>query len=97
MATRFGGEEFTLLLPQTDADEAINLAERIRLRIAGDPVVARSGAELKVRVSIGVSQLTTEEDVDCDAASERLLKEADTALYQAKQEGRNRVRLFGSD
>jgi diguanylate cyclase (GGDEF)-like protein len=97
MATRFGGEEFTLLLPQTDAEEAINLAERIRLKISGDPIVTRSGAELKVSVSIGVSQLTVKDEDDCDAAGERLLAEADAALYQAKEEGRNRVRLFGSD
>jgi diguanylate cyclase (GGDEF)-like protein len=97
MATRFGGEEFTLLLPQTDAEEAINLAERIRLRITGDPIVPRSGKGLKVTVSVGVSQLRLTGEEDCDSAGEQLLKEADTALYQAKEEGRNRVRLFGSD
>ncbi len=97
MATRFGGEEFTLLLPQTDAEEAINLAERIRLKIFSNPVVTRSGTELKVTVSIGVSQLTATNGDDFDAAGERLIKEADRALYQAKEEGRNRVRLFGSD
>jgi diguanylate cyclase (GGDEF)-like protein len=97
MATRFGGEEFTLLLPQTDAEEAINLAERIRLKIYADPIGTRSGSELRVSISIGVSQLVTTGEENCDAAGDRLLKEADAALYQAKEEGRNRVRLFGSD
>jgi diguanylate cyclase (GGDEF)-like protein len=97
MATRFGGEEFTLLLPQTDAEEAINLAERIRLAICTDPIVTRSGSELQVSVSIGVSQLATATEEEYEAAGEQLLKEADAALYQAKKEGRNRVRLFGSD
>lgn len=96
MAARYGGEEFALLLPQTDAGEAVLLAERIRRCICGDPVPTGSDEELIVTVSVGVSQLPLDiaNNETQHQLQRRLLQEADTALYQAKEAGRNRVRLF---
>ncbi len=88
VATRFGGEEFALLLPQTDAREAHHLAERIRSQVAARPVDAGDGAEIEVSVSIGVSELGS---ATSEEPGRQLLDAADQALYQAKKRGRNRV------
>lgn len=89
IATRFGGEEFALLLPQTDQDEALKLAERIRKRICEQSVMLESGQRLQITVSIGVSQLAIPVS---ENGAEKLLNDADGALYEAKRQGRNRVR-----
>ncbi|HEB96100.1 MAG TPA: sensor domain-containing diguanylate cyclase [Sedimenticola thiotaurini] len=88
VATRFGGEEFALLLPQTDADEAFCLAERIRRHIGGQPFPTAQGGRIPVTVSIGVGELPGEGG---DGAGKRMLEQADAALYQAKRQGRDRV------
>lgn len=83
---RIGGEEFGLLLPETGPEEAAEAAERIR-RIVSDTIVEAGGnAAIKATVSLGVAPIP--------AASEGAatwLSEADIALYEAKQFGRNRV------
>ena len=79
---RFGGEEFIVLLPATDLVGARVLAEKIRFAIAEAVILT----EAQITVSIGVSQVQLA-DVDVHVA----LKRADQALYQAKQQGRNRV------
>ncbi|MCP3867265.1 MAG: sensor domain-containing diguanylate cyclase [Gammaproteobacteria bacterium] len=89
VATRFGGEEFALLLPQTGREEAFNLAERIRSQVWGYPILLESGEELRISVSIGVSQLS---QTDPHQTGEQLLSDADSALYKAKRMGRNQVR-----
>lgn len=93
VATRYGGEEFALVLPQTGVEEAGLLAERIRLEVAGDPVIlADSGLSIDIRVSIGVSEsLPGPRRNDFGALAKQLLTEADSALYRAKETGRNRV------
>jgi len=90
VATRFGGEEFALLLPQTDAMEAVSLAERIRKRIAHNPVPIGDNEEIGITVSIGVSQL--DQNNDPEEAGKRLISSADGALYEAKRRGRDQVR-----
>jgi diguanylate cyclase (GGDEF)-like protein/PAS domain S-box-containing protein len=89
LVARSGGEEFTLLLPDTGADEAAALAERLRAGLQAQP--ARHAGPtgdmtLPVTVSVGVS-LILPGDASLDAA----LARADAALYQAKADGRNRV------
>jgi diguanylate cyclase (GGDEF)-like protein len=86
LAARVGGEEFAILLPETDAPGAEKLAERARAKIAGGHHRAPSGAGFRVTVSAGVS--TFGEDI---TSGEELLQAADDALYRAKAEGRNRV------
>jgi diguanylate cyclase (GGDEF)-like protein len=87
---RYGGEEFLALLPETDLDGALVVAEKFRAGIADEPVVIQSEAhgpiEVSVRASVGVSWL---DDGMYDAAL--LVAAADDALYRAKERGRNRV------
>ena len=82
---RIGGEEFALILPETDLSEACIAAERLRSTVAARPVPARSG-DIAITVSIGAAQATAEM---IDPA--QLFKRADEALYAAKRGGRNQV------
>ncbi|MBN7796273.1 GGDEF domain-containing protein [Parahaliea mediterranea] len=84
VVARVGGEEFLLVLPNTDRDGARVLAERIRGAIGGDALLV-DGQRIAITASLGVT--TAEGEVDLDS----LAREADRALYQAKREGRNRV------
>ncbi|HEY6541506.1 MAG TPA: diguanylate cyclase [Ktedonobacteraceae bacterium] len=85
---RFGGEEFVLLLPETDADGARTVAERLRMAIAGEPITTDMvTGSLVATVSIGVATYPA------DGCSEQeLLGQADQAMYLAKRLGRNQVR-----
>jgi diguanylate cyclase (GGDEF)-like protein len=85
---RFGGEEFTVLLPRTDAAGACRIAERLRSS-AGALSVASADARISVTVSIGVAVLGQH-----GSDLFELLAAADVALYRAKDAGRNRVRLY---
>jgi diguanylate cyclase (GGDEF)-like protein len=83
---RYGGEEFAILLPGTSQHNAATiLAERIRKKVAEEPIKTDDGA-VKVTVSVGVAAL----DPDMRSTGD-LFKRADSALYEAKQAGRNRV------
>jgi len=82
---RLGGEEFGVLLPETDEESAYDVAERLREAIA-NASISVNGYSLKVTVSIGISILSPEMH-----SIDTLLKGADVALYQAKQTGRNKV------
>ena len=82
---RLGGEEFAILLPDTDLAGARVLAERARLAVAQNIVRNADATEIRVTISIGVAELGPDE------AFEALLQRADRALYGAKGSGRNRV------
>ena len=87
LACRYGGEEFVIVMPETDMAVATMVAERLRRRIATEPFAIQQGAkQLEVTLSIGIAALSGEGDT---AAT--ILKRADQALYRAKREGRNRV------
>ncbi|MFC7516213.1 DUF484 family protein [Herbaspirillum sp. GCM10030257] len=93
---RFGGEEFVVLLIDTEQVDAVNVAERIRLGIAEHPLVLLSGQTLDVTVSLGVAALDTKASAESvEAAAQRLVAQADQALYKAKEAGRNRVIAAG--
>jgi diguanylate cyclase (GGDEF)-like protein len=83
---RFGGEEFVLLMPRTRGGDAVAFAEELRRRIEAEPLDV-GGEILRITTSIGVA----EADVAMHALGD-LLKRADQALYDAKRDGRNRVR-----
>ncbi|HYD45742.1 MAG TPA: PleD family two-component system response regulator [Phenylobacterium sp.] len=84
---RYGGEEFTVIMPDTRLADAERIAERIRLHVAGAPFRVAHGREiLTVTISIGVAATLGETDTP-----EALLKRADAAVYEAKAAGRNRV------
>jgi two-component system, cell cycle response regulator len=87
LACRYGGEEFVIVMPETDMAVAAIVAERIRRRIAGEPFSIGSGATaLDVTISIGLAALSGVADTPT-----AILKRADQALYRAKRDGRNRV------
>ncbi|MDJ0865424.1 MAG: GGDEF domain-containing protein [Myxococcota bacterium] len=82
---RFGGEEFAIVMPETDLDSARQFAERLRALVAQHPFVV-GDQQVLVTISAGIADLTKEiED------SARFLAEADARLYDAKRAGRNRV------
>ncbi|NYT25428.1 diguanylate cyclase [Alcaligenaceae bacterium] len=84
---RIGGEEFSVLLPNTAIDNAFLAAERLRLAIAAQPIVLANGAGFHLTTSIGLATLRRGETL------EDLMKRADAALYAAKRNGRNRVEI----
>lgn len=88
MVARLGGEEFVIVLPHTDAEEALGAAERLRALIAAHPARLPNGRTLAVSVSIGAA-LGHGTDFD----HETVMEVADQALYAAKHAGRNRVHL----
>lgn len=85
---RYGGEEFAILLPATNSENTMNVAESIRKHIEEMETVY-SDRKIKVTVSIGVSTVKGNEKKDIDI--DRLIDQADMALYHAKNNGRNRV------
>ncbi len=87
---RYGGEEFVLLCPNTSAQSAVLLAERIRQRIAM-AIVVHEQQQVRVTVSIGIAE-SKPGDIRGD-----LVERADSALYAAKHGGRNRSCLYGGD
>ncbi|MCC2112502.1 MAG: PleD family two-component system response regulator, partial [Hyphomicrobiales bacterium] len=87
LASRYGGEEFVVVLPETDASLAYMVAERIRRHVAGEPFqIYDRTKSIEVTISIGVASLLRAGDTP-----EQILKRADQALYTAKRDGRNRV------
>ena len=84
---RYGGEEFLVLLPGLDSDQARLLAERIRAAIAAVQLKLVTGQSLSLSASLGMSSATQEKAVSVD----ELIKQADLALYRAKDTGRDRL------
>lgn len=82
---RYGGEEFVILLIDKDVDEAYTLAERLRIKIAETP----SPTGQPITISLGLSTYQDENQLPQD-----VINEADTALYQSKNEGRNRTTIY---
>ncbi|MDB5690759.1 MAG: putative diguanylate cyclase [Sphingomonas bacterium] len=89
MAARLGGEEFGILLRNTDIDTAADLAERLRSAVQHHSIETRRGT-IRITLSIGIA-MVDQQDADLDPA----LARADAALYAAKDGGRNRVSITG--
>jgi len=91
---RIGGEEFTILLPNTQADKARDIAERIRKKIEKLEIPDDQGKIVKLTTSIGYANWVPGmiEDESVNDVHRRLMGTADKAVYKAKQSGRNRVR-----
>ena len=83
---RYGGEEITIILPETDLEAAALIAERLRASVEAQPFDVEAGAPLRITVSIGVASWPLQGD-DADT----LVAAADAALYAAKRSGRNRI------
>lgn len=85
IASRFGGEEFCFMFPETGMDEALRAAERLRISISSQPFVM-SGEVIEVTCSFGVAErMSHEEDIAV------VITRADNALYESKKKGRNKV------
>mgnify|MGYP006175770073 FL=1 len=87
LVARFGGEEFVAVLPSSDAQEALQVAEAVRLRIQQTPV-STAGHSIRLSASIGVHTVPNGHQ----ATPEDVIRIADEALYRAKDDGRNCVR-----
>ncbi|MBB1520110.1 sensor domain-containing diguanylate cyclase [Aquipseudomonas guryensis] len=90
LAVRYGGEEFCLLLPETDAAGALQVAEQVRAAVEAQAIVHAGCPWLRLSLSAGVHVLTPQ----VGDGPEMLVKGADKALYAAKAAGRDRVMLF---
>jgi diguanylate cyclase (GGDEF)-like protein len=89
---RYGGEEFLLLLPETDLEGAAAVAEKIRHQVQGTPVPLEGGAAIHVTVSIGLGSLSDLlQGAPGKVTGRDLIAAADRSLYAAKEAGRNRV------
>ena len=82
---RFGGEEFMVILPETQSEKAVDLAERIRKTIESEDIHISETQTIHITISIGVA--TSVKDISAD----QLVKKVDEALYKAKNNGRNQV------
>lgn len=89
LVARFGGEEFVVLMPETDEKAALNAANRVREAVEKVPfVIDEAGATIQKTISIGLANLHPDGD-----SAESLMKRADEALYGAKHSGRNQVKV----
>ena len=84
-AYRYGGEEFTVILPETGGNEAVHFAERIRQNIEKHAFVIRRDRSLSVTASTGIAQYKPEEEISV------FIKRADENMYTAKKQGKNRI------
>jgi len=92
-AARWGGEEFVILLPNTDMNGALVNAERIRENIEQTSITISNGNSVGLTVSIGVTTIIPTQDLN----QSELISQADRALYSAKEKGRNKVCKFDDE
>jgi len=92
ICARFGGDEFAVVLPDTGADGAYAVGERIRERIAAHAFLAGDGLAVRLTVSVGLATLP-----DVAASADELLKAADQAMYRVKAAGKNGIRAASED
>jgi diguanylate cyclase (GGDEF)-like protein len=90
-AYRYGGEEFTIILPGTHGEEARTVAERLRSAVAVEDFTDGRNTDLRITISIGVTQYRLEEKIS------RFVQRADQAMYRSKQAGRDRVSCIFDD
>ena len=84
-AYRYGGEEFTVILPETGGEEAGTVAQRIRTALESERFSPINGKEVKITISIGVTEYQPKEELST------FIQRADRAMYRSKQKGRNMV------
>lgn len=97
VACRYGGEEIAVLMPDTDAGRALEVAERVRLAVAATPCLIPTGPPIRVTVSGGLAtQAVPVSSTHLDASRLALCERADVALYRSKAQGRNRISTVSS-
>ena len=87
-AYRYGGEEFTVILPETNGDEAKTVAQRIRSSLESEKFTPKPDKNAKITISIGVTQYFPKEELSA------FIRRADKAMYLSKKNGRNRVSVL---
>jgi len=87
---RYGGDEFVVIMPHTQSEDAWRICERTRKKVAAYPF-EYNGTSFQAMISTGVVEYAK----DADQSSDDLIKKADAAMYQAKKDGRNRVNAIG--
>ena len=92
VVSRFGGDEFALVLPDTGAEGAVAVGERIRERIAAHRFLQSEGLSIALTVSVGVATLP-----DISVSAEGLIQAADDAMYWVKDRGKNGIHVAGTE
>jgi len=87
-AYRYGGEEFTVILPETAGEEARTVAQRIRAALEAEPFSPQDGEEVTVTISIGLTEYHAKEELST------FIHRADQAMYRSKRSGRNKVSML---
>jgi diguanylate cyclase (GGDEF)-like protein len=87
-AYRYGGEEFTVILPETAGEEATTVAQRIRAALEAEPFSPEDGEEVTVTISIGLTEYHPKEELST------FIQRADQAMYRSKRSGRNKVSIL---
>ncbi len=90
-AYRYGGEEFTVILPETAGDEARTVAQRIRAALADEPFSPGDEEAVTVTISIGATEYNPTEELST------FIQRADQAMYRSKRSGRNKVSMLYAD
>ena len=90
-AYRYGGEEFTIILPETTGKEANNVAERINASVESERFSTKTGEDFSITISIGVTEYFKEEQLST------FIHRADQAMYKSKAKGRNRISFLASE
>jgi diguanylate cyclase (GGDEF)-like protein len=88
VVARFGGDEFSLILPDTGRDGAVSVATRIRERVAGHKFLKKDGLDVRLTASVGVATLP-----DVAGSAEELIRAADMAMYRVKEAGKNGIHV----
>ncbi len=89
---RIGGEEFSVIMLSTDANQALQSAERLRITIQKHPFILPDDTVINCSVSIGIAT-----NRNFEVNSEEMIKKADEALYKAKNKGKNKVIVWEED
>ncbi|MFQ5484528.1 MAG: diguanylate cyclase [Desulfobacterales bacterium] len=90
-AYRYGGEEFTVILPETDGEEASTVAQRIRTAVENEKFISTQGKRSSITISIGVAEYQAKE------SPKTFIMRSDKAMYEAKTLGRNQVFFISAD
>ncbi|MBN2816026.1 MAG: GGDEF domain-containing protein [Campylobacterales bacterium] len=92
IACRFGGEEFVVLLPETDIEGAYIIAEKIRKKVEEKRVVIEGGFYINVSVSVGVTEYNLKKDINFES----IIHRADRAMYSSKESGKNQTSVHSA-
>ena len=97
MAGRYGGEEFVVLMPSYNQQDAFNFAKRLQEHLASNPLLSHDKEDIYISASMGLAVHNNEDPANKSQyfeSADELVKAADQAMYSAKRTGRNRILLY---